>query len=441
MDITIIHVNKEGVLMKLSIDYYFRLTLIAIVIGVATGALAVVFNEVLSVLVFLMQTIIEKGRYVYIVLPVLAGLIMSGFYRYAFEGDEKGFGVAQVLVEIRLITLQVLKPIGVFWRVCASLVTLCFGLTAGRFGPIVHLGASMGAWIAYSFKLEATSIRLFIGCGIAGTIATVFGLPLFAAVFVLEVIFRESIYQNIAPLLLTAFVSSQISQFFGVNNTLIPFPIVMDSMVLSPSMLVHITIIGVLSGFASICYILSIETCGMLFSKIPSRLSRLVLAGFLVGVSAYVLPLQFDLHSRTFYTLLNSYVPITTLVLFIMLHIATTGITLGSGFIGGNFFPGLTTGTALGILYAQIISHMGYSVNRSEFGLMSAVSMLSGFLNAPLSAVVLCVEVSQSLKYVMPALLACGVAVSIVQSVLKRDVFTKGVNKLTSLYSLERGTK
>ena len=65
--------------------------------------------------------------------------------------------------------------------ICISSIGL--GASVGRYGPAVHLGATLGSGFAQAFSLNRTNTVTFLGCGVASAIATSFNTPIAAVIF------------------------------------------------------------------------------------------------------------------------------------------------------------------------------------------------------------------------------------------------------------------
>ncbi len=401
---------------------------IAIVIGIVTGVIAAGFNEAVIRLIQLTSPALSWHRLFYVALPLIGAGLTYVIYRSGIDRDDMGFGVGQILVELRYIKRQIIKPMGLVFNTLMSLVTLATGLTAGRFGPTVHIGASVGSFVAYRMKLKAESVRLLIGCGIGGTLASVFGLPFFAVVFVVEVIFREAVYKNVAPLLITTYASYELSATLGFSKPLLPVVSDFSGFVWTQNLILFCIGLGCFTGVLSILYIKSLEWWQVALGKIGSPHKRLFFGALLVGLSGFILSMQFDLHSGTLSLILGTTLSVGTLCLYIALHLMTTGITLGAGFVGGNFFPGIGIGAAAGVLYTKFYTLVHpVQFDAQSVGILGACAMMAGFLNAPLSSIALCAELTQSTTFVLPIILISALSTIFTQVGLKRDAFTQAV--------------
>lgn len=410
----------------------YLILLLAVVIGVAMGWVAVGFNQAVIYGVQWIRPLLNDHRIMFFLLPLAGFVLVSLLNKMGLYDIEYGFGVGQVLAELRNIKKQIIRPMTLVLDVIASLITLVFGFSAGRFGPIVHLGASVGSTIGYRLNLNAESIRLLIGCGIGGTIASVFGLPFFAVVFVAEVVFREAIYRNIAPLLLTTYASYSMSTFLGFKEPLLPVVGDYSTFFWSYKEWGFVLGMAIFISLISVLYIWTLEKSAFIMKKIKCQTFRFLVAAICVGIGAYILPLQMDLHNESLSRVLSGELTMLTLVLFLVFHLILTGVTLGSGYIGGNFFPGVAIGAASSMLYTHVMmDYFKVNCDYKHIGVLGVCTMIGSFLNAPLSAIALCIELTQSTSFVLPMVLMVSVAGSISQLILKRDVFTATVERIT----------
>lgn len=403
---------------------------VALIVGVLTGLLTVVFNWLLSKGIGITRTWLEWHRVFYIILPLCAALFTYLLYTYGFKNDHSGFGVVQVLAEMQLTHTHLMKPMGVVWRVLASLVTLVGGMTAGRFGPIVHLGAAVGSNLAYIFHTDEERIRLMIGCGAAAAIASVFDLPFFGALFVLEVLFRDRNFVFLAPLLLSSIASKGVGDMLLGSRDFLIIPVEQLGLLWTDH-LMGIILLGLVMGAFATLYLLSIEKMGEYFSRLPKLWVRLGLASLLVGAIAYFFPLQFEMHSRTTQLLFLQEVSIQFLFVLSFVRILTAGLTLGSGFIGGNFYPAVTIGAASGLLLHQLFLAMGVAVgSRVEYGVLGIVGLLAAYLHAPLACIVFAIELTNTVDLLLPAMVVALLSLSVAHILYGQDIFAKPLGKV-----------
>lgn len=392
---------------------------LAITIGLVVGVVSVLFNLVIEGGVELSKiTLMNKDDY-YFILPILGAAMTMGIYGLYLKDDHTGLGIVQVLVELEQIKTHLMLPFRVFIRVVSAMVTLIFGFSAGRFGPIVHLGAAVGSNVGYFFKLSSTHVRLLIGCGAAAAIAAVFKMPLFAAVFVLEVLYKKQFANYFAPVVLSAVVANLLGNL--IQGPMPSFDFSFDQGVAANGLLIYV-IFGLIMGGVGILYILSINHFTELFGKLKSVYLRLIIGGSIIAVIGLCFPLNFELHENTTSRILSGEFGIIFLIAIGLIKLVSTGITLGSGYVGGNFYPGITIGAGLGMAFGKMVDPAG---GNQIFGVLGMGALISSYLNAPISGIVWILEYSRHFDWMIPALIVCSLSVSVTYHLLGKDIFSK----------------
>lgn len=398
-------------------------------VGLITGLIASAFNGFIVFGTQFIRGLIEHTQIMLIMFPIIAALLTAALYKSKLISKTNGMGMAQVLFEMKTTNSQLMRPQNVFWNSIATLVTLILGMTAGRFGPITHLGTSIGVNIGKFFKLSDDELRLMMGCGAAGAIATVFNLPFFAAIFVMEVMFREQYFRVLAPLIITSVISNRVSVYLLGDR----LPLIIQGSVqpIFSNGIIPFILLGIVVGGISALYIASLEKSSVFFERFENKgLSLLVVASG-VGAIAYFLPLQFEIHFDTTNRILSDNLGIHLLMALIVLRILTTALTLGAGFVGGNFFPGVTIGAATGVLVWKVLLELGMKLpSQSEMGILGTAAMVAGFMHAPLAGTVLAIEVSKNIGLTTPAMIVTAIAVTTSYVVYGRDIFSKAIGRL-----------
>lgn len=409
--------------MKTNRTFALKELFLAVMIGLLTAFISVGFNDLIDIMVKITKGLLSSGSLYFAVLPLIAALITAIIYKVFLKNDNTDLGISQVLFELDNINTFLMRPLGVIIRMTAAAVTLGFGMSAGRFGPIVHLGSAIGSNIGYRFDMEDDTIRLLIGCGASAAISAVFGMPLFAAVFVLEVLYRKQFMSFLAPIVISSVSAGFISQILdGAIHAkqFLAYPAASDI-----SSLFLYAVFGLLCGFIGIAYMMTIDFFTRAFSRFPSRTLALVTGALSVAAVSTFLPYNFELHYNTTLGVLNGEFETGFLIAIVVAKIVSTGLTLGSGFIGGNFYPGVTIGAASGAAFSHISSVMSNSFSYDPFfAYLGTGAVISGYLNAPLSGIILVMEFSQSYSSMLPALIACSLSVSTVYFIYKKDIFS-----------------
>ena len=397
---------------------------IAVGVGLISGIVVLFFSSAIDAGVILMTAFVLSKPLGLLWMPIIGGVLIIGLNRLYEKEDHSGIGIVQILMELEFIKTHFMKPFRVLTRVISATISLIFGFSVGRFGPIVHLGSAIGSNIGYYFKMSADDIRILIGCGASAAIAVVFKTPLFAAVFVLEVLFRKQYAQFFAPVVIASIVGHQIGQ--ALNQSASPF-LVTEILTFNANDVFLYAGLGLFLSILGMVYMSSIDLASFYFSKISSKHVRLILASVLIGGIALFFPLNMELHHQTTIQAMLGRFSVMTLIGIIIFKIIGTSISLGSGYIGGNFYPGVTIGASFGMLYNRWLYPTQFI---PAFGVIGVGGMISGYLNAPISGIVFIVESSQNLSLMVPALLVCSISSMAVNHVFKRDIFTRPYERL-----------
>jgi len=182
-----------------SIIYLIKWTLFAILIGGIGGGIGGAFA-----LLIRLATGLRQGRsWVVALLPVL-GLLIT--FLYHITGEAKNRGTNMVIASISEKT-DVTMGTGPLIFV-STVISHAGGASVGREGAALQLGGWLGARAGDIFKLDETDRRTAIMCGMAAVFSALFGTPVAAAVFCIEVISVGVFhYEALVPCFFSAYIS------------------------------------------------------------------------------------------------------------------------------------------------------------------------------------------------------------------------------------------
>ncbi|HIP78277.1 MAG TPA: chloride channel protein, partial [Kiloniellaceae bacterium] len=168
------------------------LSVLAVVIGAAAGGAAIAFRDAIAGIQWLAYgfsteaVATEIGTLPWwqvLLVPTLGGLVIGLFIRYTLPGG-KPQGVPHVIEASALLDGRMSLTTGIRAAV-ASAASIGIGASVGREGPVVHLGASLGSWVAKRLHLGRVLARTLLGCGVAAGVAASFNAPIAGAFFAL----------------------------------------------------------------------------------------------------------------------------------------------------------------------------------------------------------------------------------------------------------------
>lgn len=409
----------------------FEMMIMATIIGMITGTVAIIFNkslDVFSTLVFSIPSLLYNftTKENFIIVPIIGGILLGIINKYYIPSDKSDFGVSQVMEELKEINHFLMKPKIVLAKTIGTIVTLGCGLSAGRQGPIVHLGGAIGSNIGYRFGYNKKKISILIGCGVSGSIAGVFNTPIAAALFVLEILMNKEHLKYFSPIVissLTSIITTRLLigdiSFLAVRG---------DFGILGYKELINYLLLGVIIGIVAVVYIRLIHIVKKIFEKIHlQRMYLPIIGAMIVAILGYIQPLVFDIHHESILMILQNNLSIKVLVILIVCKMLATAVTLGSGGFGGVFMPGLYIGSIGGSIFGNIISLIfnGQIYNIQSYSLIGMAAMFSGFSNAPITATIMLLELTKNYSVILPVLLAATVSSATANLIYEKNVYSK----------------
>ena len=288
-----------------------------------------------------------------------------------------------------------------------GVVALSTGFSVGKEGPAVHLGAACSSYIGSKLRLPYNSVRTLCACGIAAGISSTFNTPIAAVIFVMEVILREYKIHVFIPIMLSAIVGSLITQqFFGTAHEYEFLQQITLNYHHYPSL--------ILLGIALGCLAFMFNRYLIVIIKHSAKLhivTRIMLAAFITGSIGCLIPyamgtglggIDFSLQNQWQLSLL-----LTLLVAKFLMTILALGLGIPGGVIGPIVAIGAIAGVCASTVMASFITNEYLS---NDFALMGMAGFLAATLNAPLTALLTVMELSNQIEIVIPAMIVITTA-------------------------------
>lgn len=359
---------------------------ISVLTGVAVGLVGTAFGHLLS----LVSSLREQFPWLLFFLPV-SGLIIVFMYNITGNGNNKGTNLVITAIQSNEEVPGKVAPL----IMISTLLTHLCGGSAGREGAALQIGGCIGNELAKFFAFDEKDTRILIMCGMSGCFAALFGTPIAATIFSMEVISVGIMYYAaLVPCTLSAVIASGISSFLGLKPTSFDIGMLPSFGITN---ITKIMLLAIAFALASILLCIVLHKSSALYNKyIPNQYARIIFAGifvimlhFITGSSDY-LGAGGDVIARSFVT--------RSVWCAFILKIIFTALTLGGGFKGGEIVPTLFVGATLGSFLAPVFG--------LPIGLCAACGMVSvfcGVTNCPLTSLILSVEMfgSESLGFCM----------------------------------------
>ena len=352
-----------------------RWVALAVVVGVLSGLLSAAFLESLD----WATNTRNSNDWLVFTLPV-AGLIVGALYHYVGRGLERGTNliIDQIHSHSQWVPFR-LTPL-IFG---ASVISHVAGGSTGREGAALQFAAGVTDPISKKLKLPPADRSLMLITAIAGGFGSVFGVPVTGAVFALEVQRVGRVrYDALVPAFVASFIGDAVVRGLGVHHAHYPlFPSVDWNWATGG----RVAAFGLIAGLVALLFVQLTHTVKKVGAKYiswhPARplvggiiLAVLVLACGWRDYQGLSIPLALEAMNGSAAGQWG-----TKLLL--------TSLTIGSGFVGGEFIPLFVIGALAGASYAHITG-----ANVALFAMVGAVAVLAGATNAPLACTLLGIE-------------------------------------------------
>ncbi len=362
------------------------------------------------------------------VLPI-AGLVfgyLAGLVIEQLSPAAAGGGIPQVKAVLAQFSIPLSLRVALV-KLVGTILVLGAGLTLGRRGPTVHIGAALAAQLSSWVPNSPEHRRQLIAAGAAAGLAAGFNTPLAGVLFVVEELMRDVSSLTLETAILASFTGAVVSRWLGSGELNIPKTIFNESIpnTIAPSEIPFYLVLGILAGVLGALF-----NRGILFSlDYNRRLSlpmpiRIGLAGLISGIIVALLPPFFQNNAglREFLVTSETGDWQTTAEVFVAQFFLTL-IAYGSGAPGGIFAPALVLGTALGYLCGNAemaILGIGYP---QTYALVGMGAFFTAVARVPVTAIVIVFEITADFRLVLPLMVCSAVAYLVGETVFKGSLY------------------
>lgn len=346
------------------------------VVGLIVGAVASLFSHAL------IYVNSWRGEHPAVILGLpLGGLLIVFLYRISKNGDDRGTNTvissihSSVHIPFRMAPLIFISTV----------ITHLFGGSAGREGAALQLGGSIAGKLGSLLRLNDNDKRLIIMCGMSAAFSALFGTPLAAAVFSMEVVSVGIMhYAALVPCVSAAMLAHFTAKAFQVPPEVFP----VDCGAMLPLDFFKITLFAVVAGLVSILFCMLLHRVEHLYKKcFKNPYLRVLAAGVLVVTLSAILGTGEYLGSGMgmIEHILHHGAAVAPFAF--LLKMLFTALTLGGGFKGGEIVPSLTIGAALGSCAAAALG-----LPMELVAACGMVGVFCGVTNSPITSLLIAFE-------------------------------------------------
>ncbi|MGE4293750.1 MAG: chloride channel protein [Desulfovibrio sp.] len=357
-----------------------------------------------------------------IALPAGGGLVV-GLIVHFFAREAKGHGVPEVMEAIVLRNGMIRKRVALA-KIVASAITIGSGGSVGREGPMVQIGSSIGSSVGQLFKVPSMDMRTMVGCGAAAGIAATFNAPIAGVLFALEIIVGDFGLMSFSPVVLSSVTATTISRYYLGD---LPAFVIPDYAIASLWEFAFYPVLGVLTALAALLFIRTLYAFedGFEALRVPGWIKP-ALGGALLGVVVIFFPETFGVGYGAMNLSLTNQMAGWWLLLLVFVKILATSLVLGSGGSGGIFAPSLFMGAMLGGAFGCGVNALfpGLAAQPGAYALVGMGAMVAGTTYAPITAILILFELTNSYSIILPLMITCILATFINSSARRGSIYT-----------------
>jgi len=349
-------------------------------------------------------------RLAVMIFPALGGLLMIPLWLW-FGQDLKG-GFAGFLQRVNLGGAKLrLRPI--FTRGFAAALTIGSGGSAGQEGPIAMIGGAIGSQFGQAFKMSGDRLKVLVACGAAAGVAATFNAPIAGVFFAQEIVLLASFeLASFTSIVIASGMATVVSRALlgNISELFAPQYVVQSFWEFGLYVLLGLLIGVFAAGFTDIHFRIKDR-----IAAIPIHpLLKPAAGGLVVGLIGVAFPQVFGNGYEFVETVLlggGDGQPLTWYLLaaLILAKAVATSITLGSGMPGGlfapNLFIGAVSGGTFGHLAVKLFPTAG--ITPGAYALVGMGAFLAAATHAPMTAIFLLFEITDSYEVIIPIMLTC----------------------------------
>lgn len=410
-------------------------------IGIFSGLAAVVLKTAVhGIQKFLTEDFYtEYANFMYILYPLI-GISSAFLFGKFILKDVGGHGIPDVLFNISKNS-SLIPRVKTYSRVITSALTVGFGGSVGLEAPMVVTGSAIGSNVGALMHLNAKKRTLLIGCGAAGAISAIFGAPIGAVIFAIEVILMEISTASFIPLLIASVTGSLTSMILIGEESLFNFNL-KDSF--QAAHMPYYLLLGIICGFVSLYFSQLVRSTEKIMDDIGDQWMRITYGGAFLGFMVFFFPPIYGegydtlniliegtsaevLDKSPFFSAIENPVMILVfLVLIILLKPIASAITIGAGGSGGIFAPSLYVGGITGFVFAFAKNMFGFHIPLplAHFTLVAMCGVMAGVQHAPLSAIFLIAELTGGYELFVPLMFVSAISFITKTSFQKDSLYT-----------------
>lgn len=393
----------------------------AALVGACAGVIALLFRAALTAADAFRDTLLTWAHslpalgWLFPVLFTMLGAGISVAITRRFAPEASGSGIPHleaVLHRFRKLEWKRVLPVKFF----GGIIAIGSGLALGREGPTVQMGGAVGDAVARWLKVSERERLILTSAGAGAGLATAFNAPLSGLVFVLEEVRRD-----FQPIVFgAAFVAAVIADIIArIGAGQFPIFAVPGYPIPPLTSLPFFALLGILTGILGVAFNRSLLFAINVHSRLPDRytLPAAAITGGFVGLTGWFSPILIGSGHSLAAEALRGNLLLYSIPLFFIIRFLLTIISYGTGAPGGIFAPLLVLGALIGLGLGQLAHNIVPDIVPipAIFAVVGMAAYFTAIVRAPLTGIMLIVEMTGNYNQMLPLLVACFCAYAVAE--------------------------
>jgi len=308
----------------------------------------------------------------------------------------------------------------------AGVVGIGGGLALGREGPTIQMGGASGLMVSEWFRVRVGEgeRKALIAAGAGAGLSAAFNAPLAGLVFVLE-----ELHGSFTPVIfVAAFLASVTADVVGrVFTGEMPVFTLRGMTAPGLEVLPVALLLGAICGVAGVAFNRSLIKSLDLFDRLGGwpAFAKGALAGAVVAVASWLLPGSAGSGGLLAERALLGDFSLGLLPVLLLARFLLTMVSYGSGAAGGIFAPLLVIGALGGLAVGQVVHGVlpAWAPHPEVFAVIGMGALLTAIVRAPLTGIVLMIELTGKYDFMLPLLAACLVAYGVAEALRDPPIY------------------
>lgn len=344
--------------------------------GLVVGGFSTLFAECLH----FVTDFRTEHTWMILFLPLAGVFIVFLYHIFKYKNDK---GTNMVLSTIHAETELPLKMAPLIF--ISTIITHLFGGSAGREGAALQLGGSIGNQLGRWFRFDEKDRRIVVMCGMSAAFSAMFGTPMAAVVFAMEVVsVGVMYYAALVPCVFASLVATKVARHMGIGPDTFDIKKLQEFLFIPT---VKVMILAVCCAGLSVIFCIVLHSLGDFYrEKFKNPYIRVIVSSLIIIV--LTIALQTTDYMGAGVPVIERAICGEVVPLAFFWKIIFTALTLEAGFKGGEIVPSFYVGATFGCLFGQIVG-----LSPSLCAALGMVSVFCGVTNCPITSLLIAFEI------------------------------------------------